>query len=85
MALQSSGLAMRCSARSWRRVCDLPSKDCLTRPWTVTKTYKKVPGDARIMDYACAENNRNPVDPISGKTYTLGSDGKPIDAVVPKK
>jgi hypothetical protein len=30
------------------------------------------------MDYACAENNRNVVSP-TGKTLTLGSDGKPID------
>ena len=52
----------------------------LTRPWTVTKTYRKLEGDVRIMDYACAENNRNPVDPATGKTLTLGADGKPIDA-----
>lgn len=52
----------------------------LTRAWTVTKTYRKLEGDVRIMDYACAENNRNPVDPATGKTLTLGSDGKPIDA-----
>jgi hypothetical protein len=32
------------------------------------------------MDYACAENNRNPVDPATGRTLTLGADGKPIDA-----
>jgi hypothetical protein len=32
------------------------------------------------MDYACAENNRNPVDPETGRTLTLGADGKPIDA-----
>lgn len=51
----------------------------LTRPWTVTKTYRKFDGDVRIMDYACAENNRNPVDPATGRTLTLGSDGKPID------
>lgn len=57
----------------------------LTSPWTVTKTYRKLPGDARIMDYACAENNRNPVDPVTGKTYTLGSDGKPIDVYAPLK
>jgi len=52
----------------------------LTRPWTVTKTYKRLEGDVRIMDYACAENNRNPVDPVTGRTLTLGTDGKPIDA-----
>ena len=51
----------------------------LTRPWTVTKTYRKLEGDVRIMDYACAENNRNPVDPATGRTLTLGPDGKPID------
>jgi hypothetical protein len=51
----------------------------LTRPWTVTKTYRKLDGDVRIMDYACAENNRNPVDPATGRTLTLGPDGKPID------
>lgn len=51
-----------------------------TRPWSVTKRFKRIPGaDIRIMDYACAENNRNPVDPKTGKTLTLGSDGKPID------
>ena len=51
----------------------------LTRPWTVTKTYRRLEGDVRIMDYACAENNRNPVDPATGRTLTLGADGKPID------
>jgi hypothetical protein len=51
----------------------------LTRPWTVTKTFRKLQGDVRIMDYACAENNRNPVDPETGKTLTLGPDGEPID------
>jgi hypothetical protein len=51
----------------------------LTRPWTVTKTYRKLEGDVRIMDYACAENNRNPVDPATGRTLTLDADGKPID------
>lgn len=50
-----------------------------TAPWTVTKTYRKLDGDARIMDYACAENNRNPVDPETGKTLTLDADGEPID------
>jgi hypothetical protein len=31
------------------------------------------------MDYACGENNRNPVDHETGKTLTLGPDGEPID------
>jgi len=31
----------------------------------------------KIMDYACTENDRNPVYPVTGRTLTLGSDGKP--------
>jgi hypothetical protein len=61
-------------------VITLEDPAALTRPWTVTKTYRKLEGDVRIMDYACAENNRNPVDTATGKTLTLGSDGKPIDS-----
>jgi hypothetical protein len=52
----------------------------LTAPWTVTKRYAKRPG-AWAWDYACAENNRNPIS-NSGRTLTLGPDGKPIDKVV---
>lgn len=52
----------------------------LTRPWTVVKQYRRMPGDVRVMDYACAENNRNPVAD-NGRTLTLGTDGKPIDVV----
>jgi hypothetical protein len=61
-------------------VITLEDPVAFTRPWTVTKTYRKLEGDVRIMDYACAENNRNPVDPATGRTLTLGPDGKPIDA-----
>ena len=52
--------------------------EALTRPWSVTKQYRRLEGDIRVMDYACAENNRNPVS-ATGKTLTLGTDGKPID------
>jgi hypothetical protein len=53
----------------------------LKAPWRVTKRYRKQPAGTWAWDYACAENNRNPVAP-SGKTLTLGPDGKPIDKVV---
>jgi len=49
----------------------------LTAPWTVTKTYRKMPKGTRTYDYACAENNRNPVD-AAGRTLILGPDGKPL-------
>lgn len=51
----------------------------LTKPWVVTKRYAKQPKGTRVYDYACAENNRNPVDD-AGRTLTLGPDGKPLDA-----
>jgi hypothetical protein len=50
----------------------------LTRPWLVTKRYRKLPPGTWAWDYACAENNRNPVT-SSGKTLTLGPDGTPLD------
>jgi hypothetical protein len=51
----------------------------LTKPWMVTKTFQKMPAGTRLYDYGCAENNRNPVDEKSGKTLTLGPDGKPLN------
>ena len=53
----------------------------LTKPWNVTKRYRKLPAGTRVYDYDCAENNRNPVTE-SGQTLTLGSDGKPIDRII---
>jgi hypothetical protein len=53
----------------------------LKSAWRVTKRYRRQPAGTRVYDYACAENNRNPVT-SSGRTLTLGSDGKPIDRVV---
>jgi hypothetical protein len=53
----------------------------LTKPWTVVKHYKRQPPGARIYDYVCTENNRNPIT-ATGQTLTLGTDGKPIDKTV---
>ena len=50
----------------------------LASPWQVTKRYRKLPAGTWAWDYACAENNRNPVA-ASGKTLTLGPDGRPLD------
>jgi hypothetical protein len=52
----------------------------LTKPWLVTKRYKKQPAGTWAWDYSCGENNRNPVT-ASGRTLTLGPDGKPLDRV----
>lgn len=53
----------------------------LKSPWRVTKRYRRQPAGTRVYDYSCAENNRNPVT-STGRTLTLGADGKPIDKVV---
>jgi hypothetical protein len=50
----------------------------LKAPWKVTKQYRRLPKGTWVWDYACAENNRNPISG-SGKTLTLGPDGKPLD------
>ena len=52
----------------------------LTAPWRVVKRYRKQPAGTWAWDYACAENNRNPVT-ATGRTLTLGPDGKPLDKV----
>jgi hypothetical protein len=56
----------------------LEDEKALKSPWKVTKQYRKMPAGTRAYDYACAENNRNPTTD-SGRTLTLGPDGKPID------
>jgi len=51
----------------------------LTKPWVVTKEFRKLPAGTRIYDYGCAENNRNPVDEKTGKTLVLDQTGKPLN------
>lgn len=51
----------------------------LTAPWVVTKLFRKLEDGTRVYDYACNENNRNPVDPQTGWTYTIGPDGRIMD------
>jgi hypothetical protein len=48
----------------------LTDPKALTRPWTVVRTYKRRP-DWRIFEYACQENNRNPVDATGGNGFVL--------------
>lgn len=51
----------------------------LTAPWVVIKQFSRMPTGTRVYDYACNENNRNPIDPETGWTYTIGPDGRIID------
>lgn len=50
----------------------------LTEPWHVTMQFERLPEGTRVYDYACAENQRNPVTE-DGETLILGPDGKPLN------
>ena len=62
-------------------VMTIEDAKALKAPWRVVKRYRRQPAGTWAWDYACAENNRNPVT-ATGKTLTLGPDGKPIDKLV---
>jgi len=56
----------------------LEDPEALTRPWPVAFTYTRLPAGSTVYDYACAENNRNPVT-SDGRTLTLDPSGRVID------
>jgi hypothetical protein len=56
----------------------LEDEEALTRPWPVAFTYTRLPPGSTVYDYACAENNRNPVT-SDGRTLTLDTSGEVID------
>jgi len=58
----------------------LVDPEALTRPWPVAFTYSRLPTGSTVYDYACAENNRNPIAP-DGRTLTLDPAGQVIDKV----
>ena len=73
-------LATQLGLRS-EAVMTIEDSKALTKPWVVTKRYRRQPANTWVWDYACAENNRNPISP-SGRTLTIGPDGKILDKVV---
>jgi hypothetical protein len=60
-------------------VMTIQDPKALTKPWVVTKQFRKMAAGTRMYDYGCAENNRNPVDETTGKTLMLGPDGQPLN------
>lgn len=52
--------------------------EALTAPWRVAKQYRKLEPGTRMIEFACAENNRNPVD-TEGRTLTLDREGNILD------
>lgn len=53
----------------------------LTETWLVTRHFRRMPAGTRAYDYACAENNRNPITD-AGQTLTLDTEGNVIDRVI---
>lgn len=53
----------------------------LTEPWHVTRHFRRLPPGTRAFDYACSENNRNPITD-AGQTLTLDTEGQVIDKVI---
>jgi len=56
----------------------------LTGPWRVTRHFRRMPPGTKAYDYACAENNRNPVM-HTGRTLTHDSAHKGIDKKIDKE
>lgn len=87
--LDRTGLVLSTEARivtRLRRVEDelmeaqftIEDSEALTAPWHVVKQYRKLEPGTRMIEFACAENNRNPVD-TAGRTLTLDRDGNVLD------
>jgi hypothetical protein len=90
MILDRTGLVLSDKTRATTRmrkindntieiVMTIEDSKALTKPWVVTKQFRKMAQGTRLYDYGCAENNRNPVDEKTGKTLLLGPDGKPLN------
>ncbi len=52
--------------------------EALTDTWHVVKQYRRHETGTRMIEFACAENNRNPVD-SQGRTLTLDREGNVLD------
>ena len=52
--------------------------EALVESWNVVKEYSRLEPGTRVFEFACAENNRNPVD-ASGRTLTLDAEGNVLD------
>jgi len=73
MALTADGLL--------RAELVIEDPQALTGAWRVTRHFRRLPAGSRAYDYACAENNRNPITD-AGQTLTLDTGGRVIDKVV---
>ena len=89
MILDRTGLVLSDKARivtRMRKVEDdliearfaIDDPDALTETWNVVIRYRRHEAGERMIEFACAENNRNPVD-AQGRTLTLDREGNVLD------
>lgn len=89
MILDRTGLVLSDQARivtRMRKVEDdliearfaIHDPQALTDTWNVVIQYRRHEPGERMIEFACAENNRNPVD-ASGRTLTLDREGNILD------
>ncbi len=89
MILDRTGLVLSDQARivtRMRKIADdliearfaIDDPAALTETWYAVKQYRRHPPGTRMIEFACAENNRNPVD-ASGRTLTLDAEGNILD------
>jgi hypothetical protein len=52
--------------------------EALTETWHATKQFRRMEPGTRMFEFACAENNRNPID-AEGNTLTLDAEGNVLD------
>ena len=55
----------------WEDVLTVTDPVAFTGPWVVTRTYKREP-TWEVLEYACEENNRNPVDAQGNNGFIAG-------------
>ena len=90
--LDRSGLTLSADARIATRMflteegllraeLEIDDPQALRETWHVVRHFRRMPEGTRAYDYACAENNRNPITD-AGQTLTLDADGNIIDKVV---
>jgi len=89
MILDRTGLVLSDQARivtRMRKIEDdllearfaIDDPEALTETWHVVKQYRRHEPGTRMIEFACAENNRNPID-AQGRTLTLDGSGNIVD------
>ena len=72
---RTRGTALDVGCREGHQTRLLESMGFIVTPIDVVKEFERMEPGTRIFEFACAENNRNPID-ASGRTLTLDAEGR---------